>query len=733
MSLVRINLLYMSICGGMLVPVVALLRKLLRGRLPGRVFTFLWCIVLIRLILPFSISSPVSVYPFTGQPGGSFGEAVNYLIEGVWPGEQENGDSGEDAAFEAVKMGAAGWLSGTGARDEADSELSGAEAYLRLTGASGQGELLRGITGAGRDADGGAISGAYDRNAQRTAEVLRMIGRGGTLVCGVIFLTMYLSCLRLFGSSVPVENPFVKRWVQKNRLRRKIVARQSDRIVSPLTYGIFRPVILLPVSLSGEDERKLAYILQHEMVHIRRFDGGLKPIMAAALCLHWFNPLVWVMYVLFNRDVELACDEEVLRIHGAEARKGYAMTLIGMEERKFTSLSLLSGFGKNAVEERVGEIMKYNKKKKGILAAAAAVLVFTTAFVFATSVRAGESAGGGMLSGEAGSYPEDIQGTDVMDPPGNNMDAGQSRTEADSGIGEIPPVQNGRGDAEALSGQPAQGNGAGTGEVPKLFPGMSYASGEEDNYELTYMVEGMEETEPAWLIYGQGYCLLIPKGKWKMSAPEEWVSEANSSVVFRVVHFSEEGSEYSGQSYSEIAEAYMELGYEPMYTEYQLYRETDGVVDVVEIRSNSDDVWGLNYTYPSEAEGGFGVRLRAMAQYFGIMPLSEEADLADQIGIDEQARAKETVMIVLELSLQKETEGLSSFLSSSFEGDLEILEYLKECSVEELSMRLHSSSNTILASVPVKTTESEDSADYLTIGLAKEDGEWKVLSMGLEK
>ena len=720
MSLVRVDLLYMSVSGGMLILVVLLLRKLFRGRVSGRVFPILWCIVLLRLFLPFSVSSPVSVYPL---PGGmtlaAAGKAGGYYGNGGYLGS-------------AGSSGAAGSLGGSenlGAAGYPDSDNVGAAGSPDATGNSVQGGYSGGATDPGTGTDSMALLGSYLKTVGKIAETLRPVGMGGTLVCAAVFLAMYLSCLRLFSTSIPVENPYVKRWVRENRLRRQISVRQSVRVASPLTYGIFRPVILLPKSLEWEDERKLAYILEHEMVHIRRLDGGLKLAMAAALCLHWLNPLVWVMYVLLNRDVELACDEKVLRIYGAGARKGYALTLIGMEERKFPSVLLLNGFGKNAVEERVGAIMRY-KRKKGILAVSAALLMFTVAFLFATSVRAGER----NVNTEVPAEEPETDST-VMDPP-YPADGSLSQGNAGQDTEGLPSGQRNSGVSQAPVGtdaagvQPERGSVTGSGEGPELFSGMSYAA---EEYDLNYMLEGMEEKVPAWLVYGQGYCLLVPKEDWVMSAPEEWVNEINDSVVFRVVHFSGEDSEFAGLDRDQIAQDYMARGYQSQYKEYQLYQEKDGIIDVVELRSNVDDVWGLCYTYPSEAEEGFGSRLRAMAQYFGIVPAGGDENPVDPMWQVEQNVVREVTLQILELCLEN-PQALSPYLSVSFdEEDLDILGLLTECSSEELSLRQNISSNTVIASVPVRTTESEDSVDYLTIGLVKEQGGWKIAFMGLEK
>ncbi len=92
--------------------------------------------------------------------------------------------------------------------------------------------------------------------------------------------------------------------------------------------------MLLPKTTDWTDEARLRYILTHEFVHIRRFDVLTKLLLVSALCIHWFNPFVWAMYVLFNRDIELSCDETVVRTFGDTIKSAYALTLIGLEEKK---------------------------------------------------------------------------------------------------------------------------------------------------------------------------------------------------------------------------------------------------------------------------------------------------------------------------------------------------------------------------------------------------------------
>ena len=94
----------------------------------------------------------------------------------------------------------------------------------------------------------------------------------------------------------------------------------SDRTSTPLTVGMVQPRIILPKQLRA-DRIDLKYVLAHEMVHIRRADNVLKMIMLMAACIHWFNPLAWVMYLFFDRDIELSCDERVLEIYGEKQKK----------------------------------------------------------------------------------------------------------------------------------------------------------------------------------------------------------------------------------------------------------------------------------------------------------------------------------------------------------------------------------------------------------------------------
>lgn len=217
-----------------------------------------------------------------------------------------------------------------------------------------------------------------------------LVWAAGLLLCAAFFTVACWRCGREFRMSLPVEREFARQWLAAHPLRRKIAIRQSDRISSPLSFGVLRPVILLPKKTDWTDEEALRYVLEHEFVHIRRFDSVGKLLLIAAACVHWFNPLVWAMYVLANRDLELSCDEMVLRRFGGDVRGAYARVLIRMEERRRGVQPQCNYFNKNAMEERIRAIMKM-KKITAISLTLAALLVTGTVTVFATSAKQDEN------------------------------------------------------------------------------------------------------------------------------------------------------------------------------------------------------------------------------------------------------------------------------------------------------------------------------------------------------
>ena len=366
------DLLTMSLSAAVMIAAIVILRALLIDRLPKTTFLILWAVVLLRLLVPVSVPSAWSVYSLL-QPKQQSIQTVqeeSTVLPQVEPVVSQPSAITTEPAAPAVDSaaGEAEEITATTARQESSSPTVQQSTPTEQPPQAEEEETKP------------AISLPVEPSA--------LIWGVGAAALGLYFVVGYWRATREFDMSLPVEHPFCGEWLRRQKekmpLHRQIRIRQFDRIGTPLTYGVRKPTILLPNQTLEEQPKTLTYILTHEYVHIRRFDCVSKLLLSAALSLHWFNPLVWVMYVLANRDLELSCDEMVLRLLGIENRSAYAMALLEMEEKRSGFGALYSAFGKNAIEERIGAIMKM-KKRSLLSAVMAVVLVFTLTACLATS------------------------------------------------------------------------------------------------------------------------------------------------------------------------------------------------------------------------------------------------------------------------------------------------------------------------------------------------------------
>lgn len=207
----------------------------------------------------------------------------------------------------------------------------------------------------------------------------------GMVICVLFFLFAWIRSMKRFGGAVPVHSQEVEAFLKEHALRRRVRVCSSGAIAVPMTYGWLRPIILLPERMDNGD---IEWILIHEWIHIRRMDVLKKAVLIAVACVHWWNPLAWLMLSLANRDIELACDEQVLGACGNP--RDYAMALVSMEEARSFSEPMFSHFSKNQTEERIIAIMK--KRNKTMLSMVVSMLlVMCTAAAFATSAPEGEN------------------------------------------------------------------------------------------------------------------------------------------------------------------------------------------------------------------------------------------------------------------------------------------------------------------------------------------------------
>lgn len=358
------NILQMSLSGAVLILAVVVLRTLALKRLPKDTFLILWGIVLLRLTVPYSVPSELSVYSWIEKN-------MNGRFNDISVIKQPVDNHGIDSMGINIGM--------NNMNDNSTQESPAPNHALAKNDTN--------------------VTNHPDHNSRRfvsSSLICMVVWCVGMLSCMIYFTVSYLRCRFEFQTALPVENPFAQHWLAEHPHRCPAI-RQSDKISTPLTFGIWRPVILMPKNTDWENTQQLEYILMHEYIHIRRYDALSKLLGTYAICVHWFNPFVWIMYILFNRDVEISCDEHVVRCFGENAKSVYAKILIQMEEQRSnirTYLPLGSGFlfkiGDNAMEERITAIMKIKKKSLSAAVLAAGFILSMTA-VFATSA-AGKTA-----------------------------------------------------------------------------------------------------------------------------------------------------------------------------------------------------------------------------------------------------------------------------------------------------------------------------------------------------
>ena len=171
-----------------------------------------------------------------------------------------------------------------------------------------------------------------------------------------------LSVVWMIGMAILVVYTFVSYWRLRRSVGEAVILREniyrSDRVDSPFVLGILRPKIYLPYYI---DEENWEHVVAHERAHIRRKDHLWKPLGFLLLMVHWFNPLMWVAYILLCRDIELACDEKVIKEMGNEQRADYMQALVSCSVNRRMIAACPLAFGEVGVKARVKSVMNYKK------------------------------------------------------------------------------------------------------------------------------------------------------------------------------------------------------------------------------------------------------------------------------------------------------------------------------------------------------------------------------------
>lgn len=161
----------------------------------------------------------------------------------------------------------------------------------------------------------------------------------------------------------------------------------ADHISSPFVMGIFMPKIYLPSTLSENEQE---YIILHEETHIKRFDHIVKVIAFLALCIHWFNPLVWAAFIFFSRDMEMSCDERVMKTMGDSIRSEYCKSLLSLATGRKAISGVTLAFGEGDTKERIKNVLNYKKPAFWVVIVSA-IFVLAACFSLSANLSDGET------------------------------------------------------------------------------------------------------------------------------------------------------------------------------------------------------------------------------------------------------------------------------------------------------------------------------------------------------
>ncbi len=305
MNAMFLKLLNMSAAGSVLILAVVVLRALLR-KAPRWMLCAMWALVAIRLVCPISLSSPLSAFRATPSIVSDSGEVEVFRPAG-----------GSEKPLLAVDT-----------------------VQVKRPGTSS--ETIR------------EIPGTSYAVTQRSRDAYLPPLIGGWLL-GVTAMLLYAA-----GSTLLLRRKAAASLRQRGNIR------VCDAIPSPFILGLARPRIYLPSSLNEEERR---FVLAHERAHLRRLDHIWKPLGFLILSVHWFNPFCWLAYALFCRDIELACDEKVIRELGRAERAAYSQTLLSCSAHRILAACPVA-FGETDVKTRVKAVLNYKKPAFWVVLAA---------------------------------------------------------------------------------------------------------------------------------------------------------------------------------------------------------------------------------------------------------------------------------------------------------------------------------------------------------------------------
>lgn len=369
MTDIFLKILNMSISASFLVLAVLLLRILLKNA-PKWIRVVLWGIVAVRLVCPYFVESEISLIPKKEYVTKSDIESENSSITDS-PFENL---STEDLSKDDILIGVTS--------KDISYENSDAVSYdLSVDVESNSAEEISKEDVSKENSSPEYISGDSENSKSeinnnppvsenQNNELLSIVAIIWASGMGLMVLYFVLSYVKLYNKV-------------KTAVRLKDNVFQSENVYSPFILGFFNPKIYIPFNMP---EKEMNFVLSHEKSHLRRMDHWWKPLGYLLLMVHWFNPFIWLSYILLCKDIELACDEKVVKNFSAEQKADYAKALLLCSAGKRNVLTCPVSFGETDIKGRVATVLKHKKPAVWIIAIGVVSCALLVAF-FLTDPR----------------------------------------------------------------------------------------------------------------------------------------------------------------------------------------------------------------------------------------------------------------------------------------------------------------------------------------------------------
>ncbi len=347
----------MSLTAAYAAAVVAALRLVLKRRAPKRVLSLLWLVVFARLLIPVSLESPLSIVP-----------------DALPQREPVQAESTAPPVLQTAPVQAPG-----PAQTQPAAQPGGANP-VPVTQGSPALTMPEGVAS--------AVPPPEAPVPFPWPTVLAGVWLAGALAMGGWGLASYLRLRRRLFDAIRAPDG----------------AWEHPSVGSPFILGVFRPRIYLPAGLRGQPRQ---FILYHERAHLRRLDHIVKPLCWLALALHWFNPAVWLAFVLMGRDMEAACDEAVIRTLGPAVKADYSATLLSLATGGRIPAPCPLAFDEGDAKGRIHNVLRYQRPTLWIVVVSAVMAVMAAVCLLTDPVSASEPEPG----------PEPSPGVSASQPP----------------------------------------------------------------------------------------------------------------------------------------------------------------------------------------------------------------------------------------------------------------------------------------------------------------------------